>query len=96
MIKDNSYYKLKYLKYKGKYINYKILIGGDPPNKPLPLTPPLQQKKVEEIFDKMYPNINYDQNMLKKIELPLLQQDSQYNEKVIKFFIFLRKVFRFD
>jgi uncharacterized protein YoxC len=93
MIKDNSYYKLKYLKYKSKYINYKILIGGDPPNKPLPLTPPLQQKKVEEIFDKMYPNINYDQNMLKKIELPLLQQDSQYNEKVIKFFIFLNMDF---
>jgi hypothetical protein len=28
MIKDNLYYKLKYLKYKNKYINYKNLIGG--------------------------------------------------------------------
>ena len=28
MIKDNSYYKLKYLKYKSKYINYKKSGGG--------------------------------------------------------------------
>jgi len=106
MIKDNSYYKLKYLKYKSKYINYKNLIGGNvlpqqipgvgisftqPPTKPLPLTPLQleQEQEVERIFKEMYPNIEYEQNMLKKIELPLLQENRQYNEKVIRFFIFL-------
>jgi hypothetical protein len=116
MIKDNSYYKLKYLKYKSKYLSYKNLIGGRglvqeqqqqqqvtissmvPPIKPLPLTPlqeqeqeqeQKQKQKVERIFNEMYPNIEYVPNMLKKIELPLLQKESQYNEKVIRFFIFL-------
>ena len=100
MIKDNSYYKLKYLKYKSKYINYKNLIGGlshtsvsesipvsilSKPLKPLPLNPSEQQ--IEPTFKQMYPKIGI--NRAKLIKLPLLTNTSEYNNKVIRFFHFI-------
>jgi hypothetical protein len=97
MIKDNSYYKLKYLKYKSKYINYKNLIGGlshtsvsesipvSILSKPLPLNPSEQQ--IEPTFKQMYPKIGI--NRAKLIKLPLLTNTSEYNNKVIRFFIFV-------
>lgn len=111
MVKDNSYYKLKYLKYKSKYINYKNLIGGRgllqdvqqeqvtissqlPPTKPLPLTPlQKQEQEVERIFKAMYPEIEYNPTILKKVPIQLLQGTQQYNEKVIRLFIFLNMEF---
>jgi hypothetical protein len=104
MIKDNSYYKLKYLKYKSKYINYKNLIGGliinplpkseavttlSKPSKPLPLTPQeqQQQQQIELTFRDMYPTI--DIARAKMIKLPLLKNTPEYNDTVIRFFIFV-------
>ena len=102
MIKDNSYYKLKYLKYKSKYINYKNLIGGlinepvleskavtilSKPSKPLPLTPQ-EQQQIELTFREMYPTI--DIARVKMIKLPLLKNTPEsIKVKVIKFFIFV-------
>ena len=102
MIKDNSYYKLKYLKYKSKYINYKNLIGGlinepvleskavtilSKPSKPLPLTPQ-EQQQIELTFREMYPTI--DIARAKMIKLPLLKNTPEsIKVKVIKFFIFV-------
>lgn len=91
MIKDNLYYKLKYLKYKSKYINYKNLIGGTDrvniPTRPLPLMPSeqqQQQQQVEKIFMKMYSGTLYTDLTLKNlglIQLPLLRGNDEQKKK---------------
>ena len=48
MIKDNSYYKLKYLKYKSKYINYKNLIGGT--QGPALTEQQLQEQQIQKLL----------------------------------------------
>jgi hypothetical protein len=93
MIKDNSYYKLKYLKYKSKYINYKNLIGGLiqsqvlesipvsnmlKPSKPLPLTP-LEQQQQQQQIESIFREL-YPTIYIaraKMIKLPLLKNTSE-------------------
>jgi hypothetical protein len=89
MIKDNSYYKLKYLKYKSKYINYKNLIGGgpNPPTRLPPLNP--QKQQIQSIYKKLYDNI--DQEIV--IPKILLTGTDKQKENAIKLYIIILKEF---
>jgi hypothetical protein len=89
MIKDNSYYKLKYLKYKSKYINYKNLIGGgpNPPTRLPPLNP--QKQQIQSIYKKLYDNI--DQEIV--IPKILLTGTDKQKENAIKLYIIISKEF---
>lgn len=92
MIKDNSYYKLKYLKYKSKYINYKNLIGGTQgPELSEQQLQEQQKRQIQKIYKELYPLMSFEQ----KIVIPqiLLTGTDKQKENAIKLYIIISKDF---